>query len=42
MERRFAVRYGESMAEAEVTPDALEGVLKRFDQSVKPFAGESR
>lgn len=38
MERRFAVRYEELMAEAEVKPEALEGVLKRLDQFVKPFA----
>ena len=38
MERRFAVRYEELMAEAEVKPEALEGVLKRLDEFVKPFA----
>lgn len=38
MERRFAVRYEELMAEAEVKPEALEGVLRRLDQFVKPFA----
>ncbi len=38
MERRFAVRYEQLMAEAEVRPEALEGVLKRLDQFVKPFA----
>jgi len=38
MERRFAVRYEELMAEAEVKPKALEGVLKRLDEFVKPFA----
>jgi len=38
MERRFAVRYEELMAEAEVKPEALEGVLERLDQFVKPFA----
>jgi len=38
MERRFAVRYEELMAEAEVKPEALEGVLKRLDDFVKPFA----
>ena len=37
MERRFAVRYEELMAEAEVKPEALEGVLKRLDEFVKPF-----
>ena len=34
MERRFAVRYEELMAEAEVKPEALEGVLKRLDEFV--------
>jgi SRSO17 transposase len=38
MERRFAVRYEQLMAEAEVKPEALEGVLKRLDEFVKPFA----
>ena len=38
MERRFAVRYEELMAEAEVKPEALEGVLKRLDEFVRPFA----
>ena len=38
MERRFAVRYEQLMAEAEVKPAALEGVLKRLDEFVKPFA----
>lgn len=38
MERRFAVRYEELMAEAEVKPEALEGVLGRLDEFVKPFA----
>ena len=38
MERRFAVRYEELMAEAEVKPEALEGVLKRLGAFVKPFA----
>jgi len=38
MERRFAVRYEELMAEAEVKPEALEGVLKRLDEFVEPFA----
>ena len=38
MERRFAVRYEELMAEAEVKPEALEGVLKRLDEFVKRFA----
>ena len=38
MERRFAVRYAELMAEAEVKPEALEGVLERLDQFVRPFA----
>src|SRR3972149_3781662 len=38
MERRFAVRYGELMAEAEVKPEALEGVLERLKEFVRPFA----
>jgi len=38
MERRFAVRYEELMAEAEVKPEALEGVLQRLDEFVGPFA----
>ena len=38
MERRFAVRYGELMAEAEVKPEALEGVLGRLKEFVRPFA----
>ena len=38
MERRFAVRYEELMAEAEVKPEALEGVLERLDEFVQPFA----
>jgi SRSO17 transposase len=38
MERRFAVRYDELMAEAEVKPEVLEGVLQRLDEFIKPFA----
>jgi SRSO17 transposase len=38
MERRFAVRYEELMAEAVVKPEILVGVLKRLDEFVKPFA----
>jgi SRSO17 transposase len=38
MERRFAVRYEEMMAEAEVKPEALEGVLERLKEFVQPFA----
>ena len=38
MERRFAVRYEELMAEAEVKPEALEGVLGRLKEFVRPFA----
>jgi SRSO17 transposase len=38
MERRFAVRYEELMAEAEVRPEDLEGVLGRLDDFVQPFA----
>jgi SRSO17 transposase len=38
MERRFSVRYEELMAEAEVKPEALEGVLGRLKEFVRPFA----
>ena len=38
MQRRFAVRYEELLAEAEVKPEALEGVLERLDEFVQPFA----
>jgi SRSO17 transposase len=38
MERRFSVRYEELMAEAEVKPEALEGVLERLKEFVRPFA----
>jgi SRSO17 transposase len=38
MERRFAVRYKELMAEAEVKPESLEGVLERLKEFVRPFA----
>jgi len=38
MERRFAVRYEELMADAEVKPEALEGVQKRLREFVRPFA----
>jgi len=38
MERRFAVRYEQLMAEAVVKPEALEGVLTRLDEFVKRFA----
>jgi SRSO17 transposase len=38
MERRFSVRYGELMAEAEVKPEALVGVLERLKEFVQPFA----
>ena len=38
MERRFALRYEELMADAEVTPEALEGVLDRLEDFVRPFA----
>jgi SRSO17 transposase len=37
MERRFAVRYEQLMAEAEVKPEAIEGVLGRLHEFVKPF-----
>jgi SRSO17 transposase len=42
MERRFAVRYEELMAEAEVQPKALEGVLERLRDFIKPFAANLR
>ena len=38
MERRFAVRYEELMADAQVMPEALEGVLERLVGFVRPFA----
>lgn len=38
MERRFAVRYEELMADAEVKPEALEGVLERLTGFIQPFA----
>jgi SRSO17 transposase len=38
MERRFAVRFRELMAEAEVKPEDLEGVLERLREFVRPFA----
>jgi SRSO17 transposase len=38
MDRRFSVRYGELMAEAEVKPEALAGVLERLKAFVRPFA----
>jgi len=38
MERRFRVRYEELMADAEVKPEALEGVLDRLQEFVQPFA----
>ena len=41
MDRRFAVRYEELMAEAEVKPEALEGVLERLKEFVEPFAASS-
>ena len=38
MERRFAVRYEELMAEAEVKSQVLEGVLDRLKDFVQPYA----
>jgi len=38
MDRRFSVRYEELMAEAEVKPEALAGVLDRLGEFVRPFA----
>jgi SRSO17 transposase len=37
MERRYAVRYEKMMAAAEVKPEALEGVLERLKEFVRPF-----
>jgi len=42
MEGRFAVRYEEMMAEAEVKPEALEGILDRLRGFVRPFAASLR
>jgi SRSO17 transposase len=42
MERRFAVRYEQMMAEAEVKSEALEGVLERLRAFVRPFAASLR
>ena len=36
MERRYAVLYEESMVDAEVKPEALEGVLERWKESSSP------
>jgi SRSO17 transposase len=38
MDRRFTVRYEELMADAEVKPEALYGVLDRLKKFVQPFA----
>ncbi|MFH1184869.1 MAG: IS701 family transposase [Chloroflexota bacterium] len=38
MERRFVVRFEELMADAEVKPEVLEGVLERLEKFVQPFA----
>jgi SRSO17 transposase len=38
MDRRFSVRYEELMAEAEVKPEALTGILDRLKEFVRPFA----
>ena len=37
MERRYAMRYEEMMADAEVKPEALEGILERLGEFVQPF-----
>jgi SRSO17 transposase len=42
MDRRFTVRYQELMADAEVKPEALQGVQKRLKQFVRPFAASLR
>ncbi len=38
MERRFAVRLEELMKDAEVKPEALEGILERLKKFIQPFA----
>jgi len=38
MERRYVMRYEEMMADAEVKPEALEGILERLGEFVQPFA----
>jgi len=38
MDRRYAVRFDELMAEAEVKPGVLAGVLGHLQAFVKPFA----
>jgi SRSO17 transposase len=38
MEGRFAVRYEELMADAEVKPEALDGVQRRLRDFIQPFA----
>jgi len=38
MERRFEARLGEMLADAEVVPEILEGMLTRLEAFVEPFA----
>jgi SRSO17 transposase len=38
MERRFEARLGEMLADAEVVPEMLEGMLTRLEAFVEPFA----
>jgi SRSO17 transposase len=38
MERRFEARLGEMLADAEVVPQMLEGMLTRLEAFVEPFA----
>ena len=40
MDRRFAGRYEELMADAEVEPEALEGVLERLKEFCSALRGE--
>lgn len=40
MERRYAERYEAMLAECEVKPDLLKGMLERLTQFVRPFADE--
>ena len=38
MERRYAIRFQELMDEAIVPPQQLDGLLRRLDEFVMPFA----
>jgi SRSO17 transposase len=37
MEQRFAVRFEQMMAQAEMKPDILKGALERLEQFIQPF-----